>query len=122
MLCNKLIHCESARFQIFVTRRSTLLLSSLFGTLQYERERIFKSGPQHFQCEICKQIWSVRYIGLPSIFIKKNFLYRAMKTYFTHFAVRQFFANVFFFSFSFLNATMNFYRSHIFIKSFLSSI
>ena len=72
MLCNKLIHCESARFQIFVTR-STLLLSSLFGTLQYERERIFKSGPQHFQCEICKQIWSVRYIGLPSIFIMKNF-------------------------------------------------
>ena len=43
MLCNKLIHCESARFQIFVTRRSTLLLSSLFGTLQYERERILKN-------------------------------------------------------------------------------
>ena len=68
------------------------------------------------------KIWTMGKKGWETLIGQGNFIcdkpfprYRALKNYFSLFAVRHFFAQVFFFSFSFLNATMNFYRYYVFI-------
>ena len=71
MLCNKLIHCESARFQIFVTRRSTLLLSSLFGTLQYERERILNPDRSTFNVRYVSRFGVLGILVFPAFSLRK---------------------------------------------------